>query len=79
MANEDPYFSTAEYMLNAMPHVFDRLGITFSKTEAMKLVGGKCKLYKLIEQGKIRVEKTTPKQNGKWFCKAGDVIRNMKI
>lgn len=79
MADENPCPATAEYRLNAMPHVFDRHGITFSKTEATKLVGGKCKLYKLIEQGKIRVEKTTPKQNGKWFCKAGDVIRNMKI
>ncbi len=44
-----------------------------------KLVGGRGKLGKLIEQGKIRVEKKASKQNGKWYCNGGDVIRNMKL
>lgn len=80
MDGDNPCFTqTAEYKLVALPLAFDRLGITFSKTEAMKLVGGKCRLDRLVEQGKIRVEKPTRKQNGKWFCNAGDVIRNMKI
>ncbi|MCM1318780.1 MAG: helix-turn-helix domain-containing protein [Muribaculaceae bacterium] len=47
----------------------------FSKTEAMQIVGGKKRLYRLVEQGKIRFEKPTNKQNGKWYCNAADVLR----
>jgi hypothetical protein len=51
----------------------------FSKTVASRLVGGKANLMRLVERGKIRIEKPTNKQNGKWFCNAGDVIRNIQI
>lgn len=75
----DPYTLTAEYRLNALPFVFNKHGIVFSKTEAALLVGGRGRLDKLIAEGKIRVDKPTAKQNGKWFCNGGDVIRNVKI
>ena len=51
----------------------------FSKTVASRIVGGRSILNKLIVNGKIRVEKPTNKQNGKWYCNAGDVIRNIRI
>ncbi len=70
---------TPEYSLELIPIMFDRHGIVFSKTMAAKLVGGRGKLGKLIESGKIRVEKKASlTQNGKWYCNGGDVIRNMK-
>ncbi len=75
----DSYILTAEYRLNALPFVFNKYGIVFSKTEAALLVGGRGRLVKLIAEGKIRVDKPTAKQNGKWFCNGGDVIRHTKI
>ncbi len=68
-----------EYRLEAIPLMFNRHNVVFSKATAAKLVGGRGKLGKLIEQGKIRVEKKASKQNGKWYCNGGDVIRNMKL
>jgi hypothetical protein len=70
---------TAEHRLSMIPLMFDKHGIMFSKTEAAKLVGGRGKLVRLIEQGKIKVEKPSPKQNGKWFCRAGDVIKHLRF
>ena len=73
-------FQSPEYRLEAIPLVLNRQGVMFSKTTAAKLVGGRGKLGKLIEQGRVRVEKkASGKQNGKWYCNGGDVIRNMKI
>lgn len=69
-----------ECRLELIPTTLDKLGVVFSKTMAAKIVGGRVKLGKLIEQGKIRVEKkTSGKQNGKWFCNGGDVIQNIKL
>lgn len=71
---------TPEYRLELIPIIFDKYGVVFSKTIAAKLVGGRGKLGKLIEQGRIKVEKkasSTP--NGKWYCCGGDVIRNIKL
>lgn len=69
-----------EYRLEAIPLMFNRHNVVFSKTTAAKLVGGRGKLGKLIERGLVRVEKkASGKQNGKWYCNGGDVIRNMKI
>lgn len=48
---------------------------TFSKDLSAKIVGGKGKLDRLIETNCIRFEKRVNKQNGKWFCKASDVLR----
>lgn len=68
-----------EYRLELIPTTLDKLGVVFSKTTAARIVGGRVKLGKLIEQGKVRVEKKTSKQNGKWFCNGGDVIRHIKL
>ena len=48
---------------------------TFGRNEAASIVGGRGKLIKLMDEGKIRVSKPTNKQNGKWFCNAADVLR----
>ena len=42
---------------------------TFGLRKAEKIVGGRTRLLRLIEEGKIRAEKTNGQaQNGKWFC-----------
>lgn len=77
--NRESYSQTAEYTLEAIPIVFNRHNIMFSKTVAAKLVGGRGRLGRLIEQGKIRVEKKALESpNGKWYCIGGDVIRHIK-
>lgn len=69
-----------EYRLEAIPLVLNRQGVVFSKTMAAKLVGGRGKLGRLIEEGRVRVEKkASGKQNGKWYCNGGDVIRNIEL
>lgn len=65
--------------LDVMRYAFDKCDITFSKSVAAKLVGGRYRLEKLITEGKIRMGKPTCKQNGKWFCIGSDVIRHIKI
>ncbi len=52
---------------------------TFCKDKAAKIVGGEKKLESLIRSGEIRAEKLTAKQNGKWFCKASDVLRHCVV
>lgn len=53
---------------------------TFGLRKAEKIVGGRTRLLRLIEEGKIRAEKTNGRaQNGKWFCNAGDVLRYARI
>jgi hypothetical protein len=52
----------------------------FGLRKAEKIVGGRTRLLRLIEEGKIRAEKTNGQaQNGKWFCNAGDVLRYARI
>ncbi len=70
---------TPQFILDAIPLLLSRHNIMFSKTVAAKLVGGRGKLGKLIEQGKVRVDKKAAKQNGKWYCNAGDIFRHLKI
>ena len=67
------------YQFDMVSFVFRRLGITFSKATAAKLVGGEYRLEKLVSEGKIRMEKPTSKQNGKWICNGGDVISHIKL
>ena len=53
---------------------------TFGLKKSERIVGGHARLMRLIEEGKIRAEKTNCKaQNGKWFCNAGDVLRYARI
>lgn len=71
---------SSEYRLEATLLMLNRHNVVFSKTMAAKLVGGYGNLGRLIEEGRIRVEKkASGKQNGKWYCNGGDVIRNIKI
>lgn len=49
-------------------------GITFSKSTAMKFIGSRTKLERLVAEGKIRMDKVSEAQNGKWRCNAGDVL-----
>ena len=65
--------------LQVISLIFSKLGITFSKAVAAKIVGGEHRLEKLVREGEIRMEKPTAKQNGKWFCNGGDVIQNIKL
>lgn len=53
-------------------------GESFCKDKAAKIVGGVKKLEDLIVNGKIRAEKPTMAQNGKWFCNAADVLKNCR-
>lgn len=48
---------------------------TFGRDEAADIVGGLSRLVDLIGKGKIRAQKRTQKQNGKWFCNAYDVLK----
>lgn len=53
---------------------------TFGLRTAERIVGGRSRLMRLIEQGKIRAEKVNAQaQNGKWQCNAGDVLMNARI
>ncbi|WP_321479730.1 hypothetical protein [uncultured Bacteroides sp.] len=52
---------------------------TFGQREAADIVGGRGRLFKLVGEGKIRAEKPTNKQNGKWFCNASDVLRYTRV
>ena len=46
-------------------------GMTFSKSEAMKIVGSRYVLERLVALEKIRMTQT----GRKWFCNAGDVLK----
>jgi hypothetical protein len=53
---------------------------TFGLNKATRIVGGRARLMRLIEEGKIRAEKVNATaQNGKWMCNAGDVLRYARI
>ena len=55
-------------------------GETFGLRQSERIVGGRTRLLRLIEEGKIRAEKTNGRaQNGKWFCNASDVLRYARI
>lgn len=52
---------------------------TFGQREAAEIVGGRGRLFRLIGMEKIRAEKRTKSQNGKWFCNAADVLRHARV
>lgn len=64
---------TAEARLADIFAIMDRE--TFGQRKAASLVGGLARLIRLIEDGKIRSDKLTNKQNGKWYCNAADVLK----
>lgn len=53
----------------------------FGLKKSARIVGGEKKLKQLIEAGKIDACKGVNKQNGKWYCRADQVLmhcRNMR-
>lgn len=55
-------------------------GMTFGLRYSERIVGGRARLVRLIEQGHIRAEKGNGQaQNGKWLCNASDVLRWAKV
>lgn len=52
---------------------------TFGQRLAAEIVGGRGRLLRLIEGKKIRANKPTNKQNGKWFCNAADVLKYAQL
>ena len=53
---------------------------TFGLRFSERIVGGRSRLLKLIEQGKIRADNgNCEAQNGKWLCNASDVLRYAKM
>ena len=55
-------------------------GMTFGLRYSERIVGGRARLVRLIEQGHIRAEKGNGQaQNGKWLCNASDVLRYAKV
>ena len=67
------YDMTAEGKLETIHFVMNQT--YFGRNESARIVGGIGRLMKLCEQGKIRAEKPTKTQNGKWFCNASVVLR----
>ena len=55
-----------------------REGITFSKTQAAKIVGGRYVLERLVKQKKIRMVKPGLRQNARWECNGEDVLRHVQ-
>ena len=53
-------------------------GKTFGKRVAEEIVGGRMKLRRLMEAGKVRFSKDSPSQNGKWQVNAADVLRHCR-
>lgn len=51
------------------------LDITLSKSQSMKIVGGKKRFENLIGLGKIRAKKDGENQNSRWSVNASDVLR----
>lgn len=65
--------NTVEARLENILNVMERE--TFGQRKAATIVGGLKRLEHLMEEGKVRCEKPTQKQNGKWFCNAADVLK----
>ena len=65
--------NTADILLDNIMRVMS--GEYFGQTKAAAIVGGKKKLERLIESGKIEAVKPRNSQNGKWFCNAAQVLR----
>lgn len=70
--------SEAEIRYSNQSKQLNRLGITFGKYTAARLVGGEKRLADLYSAGKVRIE-FRGKGKGKWFCNAADVLRNVRV
>lgn len=52
---------------------------SFSKDEAVSIVGGMARFIELCESGRIRYSKSTSAQNSRWKCNAWDVICHAQL
>lgn len=68
--------SKAEEELGNLFLVARKKGITFTKREASRWVGGRYVLERLVAERKIRMAKPGDRQNSKWKCNAEDVLRH---
>lgn len=64
-----PHITTKLHLLSDILKIAS--GMTFSKSEAMKIVGSRYVLERLVALEKIRMTQT----GRKWFCNAGDVLK----
>lgn len=78
METMNPYIKNSLDQLENIYTSLRRNNIMLSKSEAMKIVGGRYVLERLVATGKIRMQKPSEKTNGKWFCRAEDVFRYVK-
>ncbi|WP_455671668.1 hypothetical protein [Phocaeicola sp.] len=64
----------AERQIKQLSTIYEAANnISFSKNEAMKIVGSRGALEMLVETKKIRMTQT----GKKWFCNAADVLRHV--
>ncbi len=68
--------SKAEEELGNLFLVARKKGITFTKREASRWVGGRYVLERLVAERKIRMTKPGDRQNSEWKCNAEDVLRH---
>lgn len=50
--------------------------ISLSQRQATRLVGGRARLFNLIEQGKIHIKKASKDGNSRWYLDAYEVLEN---
>lgn len=77
MIPTSPYLSKSLEQLENIYSALRKNNIVLSKSEAMKIVGGRRKLEKLAYSGKIRYTEQG-KAGCKWTCNAEDVFRHAK-
>lgn len=51
----------------------------FGYRMAASIVGGRARLDRLIGEGRVKAEKRSGAQNGKWYCNARDVLFYAKM
>lgn len=51
----------------------------FGYRMAASIVGGRARLDKLIGEGRVKAEKKSDAQNGKWYCNAAQVLYYAKL
>ena len=59
---------------------FRKSGIAFTKSQAIKIVGGRTRLERLVMQKKIRVNIPSGSYRcGQWQCNGEDVLRHASV
>lgn len=77
MIPTSPYILKSLEQLENIYTALRKNNITLSKSEAMKIVGGRYVLERLVTSGKIRAVEQG-KAGHKWHCMAEDVFRYAK-